>query len=204
MADIYLVFSSTQYRIGKMIRRITGESYNHASIALDANLTRMYSFARRHHSTPFYGGFVRESLSRYCFNGVPADVCICKLPVTQTQYEWLENTLQKMEENKEHYLYNHFSAAYALFHKNLPLEDAYTCVEFSVAILYQLGFPVDCTKYYSVGDLKSLFDSETIYTGPIPAAAEKDLQYYKPIKHPIAVTVSSFRNLMCRPKIKHT
>jgi hypothetical protein len=62
---VYIVFSSTPYRIGKFIRRLTREAYNHVSIALDPDLTKMYGFARRYYRTPFYGGFVRESLSRY-------------------------------------------------------------------------------------------------------------------------------------------
>ena len=78
---IYVVFSSTPYKIGKTIRMLTGEKYNHVSISLDAELTQMYSFARRYYKTPFYGGFVKESLSRYQLNQNKATIKICKMGV---------------------------------------------------------------------------------------------------------------------------
>ena len=57
---LYVVFSATPYRMGKLIRFVTREPYNHVAISTEASLTRMYSFARRFYRTPFYGGFVTE------------------------------------------------------------------------------------------------------------------------------------------------
>lgn len=201
MEYVYLVFSCTPYRIGKMIRHFTKEPYNHISIALDEDLTRMYSFARRHHCTPFYGGFVRESLSRYCINNVPANISVCKLSVTKERFVWLEATLTEMENNKEYYLYNHISAACAMMHRTARRKDAYTCVEFCVSLLQELGFSVDPAQYYTVGDLETMFFKDNIYLGPIPTAKEIDTNYYKSVKHPTVVTISSFLSLMQRPKV---
>ena len=133
---IYVVFSSTPYKIGKMIRVVTREKYNHASIALDENLTQMYSFARRYQCTPFYGGFVKESSARYCRKGVQASVKIYKLLVSEENYNAVVQQLEDMSRTKEHYLYNHFSALTTVFHKCIPLRDAYTCVEFCVDVLF--------------------------------------------------------------------
>lgn len=105
MKKVYIVFSSTPFRMGKLVRQLTGDKYNHISISLDRELTRMYSFARRYYKMPFYGGFVRESVSRYNLDGKTTQVCICAIPVTTSQFEILETQLHTMETNKEHYLY---------------------------------------------------------------------------------------------------
>lgn len=197
---VYIVFSSTPYRIGKFIRRLTREAYNHVSIALDPDLTKMYGFARRYYRTPFYGGFVRESLSRYHVNGVATNVCVCRLPVTQLQYQTLADLLDRMHQNKENYPYNHLSAAAALFRRPVKVRDAYTCIEFCVRILHDLGIDLDPDKYYTVGEVAQLLQPYAIYTGPLQLPGEFDHQYYaiKPIPHPTSATVSAFITLLKR------
>ncbi len=200
MKHIYIVFSSSPYRIGKLIRRATGEEYNHVSIALDEGLTRMYSFARRYYRTPFLGGFVKESLSRYHVNGKATQIRMCRLEVNDQQYSALEHKLEEMYANREHYLYNHLSAITALFHKAVSLRDAYTCVEFAVPILRDLGVTVAPSKYYTVGDLAKLLSGNVVYTGPIFEAAESDGEYFakKPVPHPILASLSGFLALFKR------
>lgn len=197
---VYIVFSSTPYRIGRFIRGFTGEAYNHASIALDPDLTRMYGFARRYYRTPFYGGFVRESRSRYHVNGTPADIRICRLPVTPLQHRTLSHFLEGMYQNQEAYPYNHLSAAASLFRRPVKVRDAYTCIEFCVCILHTLGIDLDPDRYYSVGEVEQLLRPYTVYTGPMPAPPEFDHQYYasKPVPHPTAATVSAFVTLLKR------
>lgn len=201
--SVYIVFSSTPYRIGKFIRKFTGEPYNHVSIALDPELNKMYGFARRYYRTPFYGGFVKESLSRYHVNGVSADICICKLPVTPLQYQDLSRFLEGMYQNQNAYPYNHLSAAAAPLRRPVKLRDAYTCVEFCVHILHSLGVELDPDKYYTVGDVEKQLRSYAVYVGPAPPSTQFDHEYYadKPISNPIAATTSAFFSLLKRLKI---
>lgn len=197
---VYIVFSATPYRIGKFIRAFTKETYNHASIALDEQLTRMYGFSRRYYRTPFYGGFVRESLSRYHVCGKATDVRICRLPVTKAQYEALEQLLLQMEQEQERYLYNHLSAAACLFRRPVKIKDAYTCIEFCVRILKDLGIDVDPDQYYTVGQVEQLLRAYAIYTGPMPQPQEYDAVYYapKPVAHPTFTTFKAIAALLRR------
>lgn len=190
---LYIIFSSTPYRIGKLIRGFTGETYNHASLSLDESLQPMYGFSRRFYRTPFYGGFVQESLSRYHANGAVSQFKVCKLPITQRQYEQFSHKLQAMYQRREHYLYNHLSVVSAPFGKLIPVKDAYICVEFCVHMLHQAGVDLDPRKYYSVGQLAQLLDPYTVYTGPAPIG-EYDPDYYqaKPVPHPC---LTSLRNI---------
>lgn len=200
--NIYFIFSATPYRMGKFIRKLTGESYNHISISLDEELTQMYSFARRFYHTPFYGGFVKETLSRYHVNSITANIHVCRLQVTAKQYHSLSQLFSQMIQNEKHYSYNHLSALFSIFQHRVKVQDAYTCVEFCVHILQRLGFPVDTNKYCSIGNLEQLLRPYAVYTGPAPMAAGLDACYYdrKPIPHPFLSTAAEFFSLFKRLK----
>lgn len=197
---IYIVFSATPYLMGRAIRRITGESYNHASIALDENLTRMYGFARRYYRIPLYGGFVKESHARYHVNGKTANIRLCRLPVTREQYEGIESRLATMHSRAEDYIYNHISALAALFHRPIPAKNAYTCVEFCIEILHSAGVDLEPGKFYSVGDVEKLLRPFVIYTGPMPDGGEEDAAYYakRPVFSPTWVTLREIFRLLPR------
>ena len=137
--NLYVLFSSTPYRMGRWIRLVTGEPYNHVSISTQADLATLYSFARRYYRTPFYGGFVAEHPSRYHHGGRSAAICLYRLPLTPAQWQQLQKLLASMGRDQEKYLYNHLSALAAPLHRKFPIRDAFTCAEFTVAILSALG-----------------------------------------------------------------
>lgn len=195
---VYIVFSSTPYRIGKAIRSITREKYNHVSISLDRELTQMYSFARRFYRTPFYGGFVKESKARYHLKGVPSKIKICRLPVSQEVYDALDNRLADMYLRKEQFLYNHLSILTVPFHRLLPVKDAYICSEFVVQQLSLLGMPLNSRKYYSVGALDKLLDEYTVYTGNALPAENEDAEFFHAHPVPHFTTIRTFRRLLHR------
>lgn len=201
---IYVVFSSTPYKMGKLIRKVTRENFNHVSISLDAELTQMYSFARRHYRLPLYGGFVRESRSRYHVNGIAADICLCAVPVSARQHLTLRSMLQDMHRKNRFYIYNHLSALGAVFHRPIHARDAYTCAEFCMKILKELDIPVQPDKYYSIGDIRNLLDPFVIYSGTMPAPEIFDEAYYakKPVRHPIYTTLRDMIRLLHRVQIR--
>lgn len=176
---IYIVFSATPYRIGKMIRRITRESYNHVSISLDGDFSQMYGFARRYYRAPLYGGFVKESPARYYLGTQASYIQVCKLPVTQAQYDAISGQLSQMHCDAHTYLYNHLSALTAVFQVPWKLRDAYTCVEFCVELLSTLDFPVNRRQFYSVDSLRALLQDYVIYTGPMNRTGEDSAFFEK-------------------------
>ncbi|MBR4864580.1 MAG: hypothetical protein IKU07_08385 [Oscillospiraceae bacterium] len=197
---IYVVFSSTPYKIGKTIRCLTGEQYNHVSIALDAELTQMYSFARRYYKTPFYGGFVKESLSRYQLNEQKAIIRICKIPVTKHQHDRIRIRTRQMLKNSKRYLYNHISILGTLVKRPIKTKGAYTCAEFCVLILNELGFALNSSKYYSLSDLVNILQEYVVYTGPIPTEKNYDAEFYatNPTRYPTLKTIRDFFKLFPR------
>lgn len=197
---VYVVFSATPYRIGRLIRRFTGEVYNHVSIALDAQLTEMYSFARRYYRTPLLGGFVKESLSRHHVFGQHTDILVCALPVTREQYVVAAEKLRHMYAEKERYLYNHFSALAVPFRKAVPVKDAYICVEFAVQILKQLGYLPEADGFHTVGSLQALLQKYAVYSGTVPETDTYDTEYFS--RHPVPpfTTLRFFATLLSRLK----
>ena len=80
---IYLIFSMTTTKVGKMIRRVTKYPYNHVSVSLTPDLAVIYSFARHYKDMPFYGGFVCEGIKRFCNRAGLAKIMVCAVPVTR-------------------------------------------------------------------------------------------------------------------------
>ena len=197
---VYVVFSSTPYKVGKLIRRFTKETYNHVSISLDRDLTQMYSFSRRYYKTPFYGGFVHETKSRYTVKGQCTQICLCALPITEQQYEELTQLLDQMHKDNRFYIYNHLSVLGAVIHRPIHAKDAYTCVEFCVKILHELGVNVQEGKYYTVGDVHDILAPYIVYTGTMPEPDCFDEEYYtnKPIAHPTLITLRDMLKLLPR------
>ncbi len=195
---IYVVFSATPYKMGKLIRTVTGSTYNHMSISLDSELNRMYSFARRYYRTPLYGGFVRESLNRYQKNAVRSQIMICRIPVTTARYATLEQHLSLMETRQHRYLYNHLSALSSLLRVSVPAKDASTCVEFCVQCLHTAGFPVIPGHYYSIPQLAALLQPYTIYRGTAPDPKDPDTGFYRKVPHPSLYTLRDLFRLLPR------
>ena len=71
MKKVYVVLSHTGTILSKIIRMRTGAEYTHASIALDINLKKMYSFGRLNPYFAFLGGFVREGKNFGTFKKIP-------------------------------------------------------------------------------------------------------------------------------------
>lgn len=199
---VYIVFSSTPYKIGRMIRSITKDAYNHASVALDEDLTRMYGFARRYCNVPLYGGFVRESQSRFCHKGINSTVKVHKIPVTQEQYQALEARIDGMYENRDAYLYNHLSFLAVPLRKPIRVRDAYTCLEFCVDVMNSIGLDVTPGKYYSIRDVLEFLEPYTLYEGPMPQQSEFDADFFakRPIPHPTITSAKCILQLVPRLK----
>ena len=199
---LYVVFSATPYRMGKLIRFVTREPYNHVAISTEASLTRMYSFARRFYRTPFYGGFVTEEPYRYHHRSSVAQICVCRVPLSPEQSAHLSQRLRYMEENTQKYIYNHLSALAAPIHRRIPVSEAFTCAEFVVNVLSDLGLPFDRHRFYTIGQIYQVLESSRIYTGefPLPTPMPDGSVFFErhPLPHPLYESARSIFALLQR------
>ncbi|MSS63630.1 hypothetical protein [Velocimicrobium porci] len=172
--SIYVVFFSTNTKIGSIIRIVTKHSYNHVAIALDGELKQMYSFSRYHKTTPLVGGFVEESLLRYCSeDGTFSNIKVCRLPVSKKAYRVIKNQIQDMKKEKDHYMYNTFSAMLFLLHRRVLIKKAYICIEFVVSMLNQAKLLQEKRTFYTIEQLEQVLEQYKIYEGDLS-------QYAKP------------------------
>lgn len=197
---LYVLFSATPYRMGRAIRFVTGEPYNHVAIALEADLMELYTFARRYYRTPFYGGFVTEHPYRYHHKGATAQIRLCRLPVSDVQWEILRQRMMKMSVNSHRYLYNHLSAMAAPIHRKITVRDAFTCAEFTISVLQELGFAFSTRKYYSIGDIDEELAAYRFYDGEFPVPPEEGSPFFAPhpITHPLYRSAKDLLRLFWR------
>lgn len=165
--NIYIIFSSTNCKVGSMIRLITREKYNHVSIALEDNFKTLYSFARYYKNTPLYAGFTEESPLRYNSNNKHAGIKIYKVPVTKKEYNIISNHINSMKQNPESYVYNFFSAATFPFKKKVIINGSYTCIEFVLYLLGKLENKEIIKKdnFYSIKDLGKILNKYLMFEG---------------------------------------
>ena len=164
---LYVVFSSTPYKMGRFIRVMTNSRYNHVAVSFDPALGTLYSFARHYRNTPFYGGFVRETATRYAYRGHLADIKVCAVPVSEAQYASALRTLEDMIRLSKRYSYNMLSAIAAPLHHRVHLPNAYTCIEFAVDFLERAGVlkQVDPDHAYTIKELEACLNSYQVYSG---------------------------------------
>lgn len=200
---ICVLFSATPYRMGRMIRFVTKEPYNHVSIALEEDLSKLYAFARRYYRTPFYGGFVTEYPYRYHHKGATAHVRICRIPVTREQLDALRLRMQAMDVHSHRYLYNHLSALTAPIHRKIAVRDAYTCAEFAVSVLSGLGLDFNTSRFYSIGDIADKLTSYHCYSGEFPVPPEEGSAFFRrhPVPHPLYRSTRDLLRLFWRKAI---
>ena len=182
---IYVILSQTQTRFGRCIRAVAGQTYNHVSIALDPDLSQVYGFARPNRYALLQAGLVRESRDRYTMgNGRPVPVAVYRLPVTQAQHRWVEETVSDMVDNPA-YLYNLFSVLTFPVLKGFAVRQAYSCVEFAAFLLGTLGYlgegKAPCT--YKPDDLTLLLSGYLVYEGDIRGCLppREDRRYFAPL-----------------------
>lgn len=202
--NLYVLFSATPYRMGRWIRLVTGEPYNHVSIAVNKDLTNIYSFARRYYTTPFYGGFVSEDPCRYRHNGRTASIRLYRLPLTARQWQLLQEMLEDMKEHADHYLYNHLSAIVAPLHRQIRVRKAFTCAEFTVNVLSRLGFDFDPNRFYTIGAIAQRLSAYHVYTGDFPECPVEDTSFFHPhpVPHPLAASTRDLLRLFWRRSLQ--
>lgn len=164
--SIYILISQTNTRFGKLIRKFGKIQYNHASIALDSELSEIYSFARQRHSLVLTGKLVKENISRFTLNrATNIDATIFEVPVIEEQYDEIKALIEEIYNDKE-YLYNLFSVLTYPLTKGLSVYKAFTCNEFAMYVLKLLGHEVQKPLYqYKPDDLLEILGDKIYYQG---------------------------------------
>lgn len=165
MQAVYIVFSATPYKMGRFIRTVLHNRYNHVSLAFDEDLSTMYSYARFHVNVPLYGGFVSESPCRHFCGETVSYIKICRIELEDENYRHLRRFVESMEDGGGKYIYNTYSAMLAPLHIRLLIRDSYTCAEFVGDALSIAGFELPLGAYHSLPSTERILAPYVIYEG---------------------------------------
>ena len=107
MKKVYLVLTHTNTMFSKLIKRHTGHTYNHISIALKEDLSEMYSFGRINPYIFFWGGFVVESPKFGTFKRFRNTIAkVLELSVDDEAYGIIEYYINQFIADKKTFGYN--------------------------------------------------------------------------------------------------
>lgn len=168
MRNIYIVLSSTSTRIGKIIRALTRNKFNHSSISLTEDMSEMYSFARYKASNPLVGGFVKEFPERLSFgNKKNVFIEVYKIPVNEEQYSKIASFIDNISKDKEEYLYNSIAALCLLFRHEFKANNAYTCSSFVIDALCKGGVIAEesTSNVILLKDIRKIFKDKVFFSG---------------------------------------
>lgn len=168
--NLYVILARTPTLPAKIIRKFTGGRYAHASLSLDENLTRMYSFARLHTYLPLPGGFIKECVGSGVFGRFPnTEICVIKIPCNSESYQKVESFVNLLYTNRKLYKYNLSGVIFAAFNKRCNRKYKYYCSEFVRAALVKNNVISDnvLPQVTKPMDYYNRFNSNIIYTGKI-------------------------------------
>ncbi len=165
---VYIVVSQSGTRISKMLRRVTKDPYNHVSLALDAELQKMYSYGRRRLHNPFVGGFVHETPKTGVFGHFPeADAVVIRLPLCAEAYEKLQDRLREMYRHRREYRYDFLGLGLAYFGKTKARYHKSYCSKFVAGELQKAGVEMPKKRVFRPVDFLTLDCGETVYSGKL-------------------------------------
>lgn len=171
---IYILLTDTGSLFTRLIKLYTKKRYNHASISFDSNLSKVYSFGRKHIRNPFRGGFVLENLAQHFFQR--ADCALYSITVTEMQQQKMERYIQEIEKQQERYRYNFIGLFGFLIQKPINRENAFFCSQFVATMLQECGIvkfnkPLSLITPY---DLQEISKLNLEYEGKLNAYHTKD------------------------------
>jgi len=107
MKKIYIVTTYTGTVLSYIIRNTSGKQYSHVSIALNEDLSPMYSFGRLIPTNPIFAGFVEENIDEGLYAIKKGTVCrVYSLEISEFQYSELERNINRIKKNRDKYDYD--------------------------------------------------------------------------------------------------
>ena len=166
MRKIYIVLSFTGTVLARIIRFYTKKEYSHVSIALDEDLSRMYSFGRLNPYNAFVGGFVHEGINFGTFGRFKNTKCSIKcLEVTDDQYYKLKSLIRKFERTKKEYKFNVIGLFTVALKLKIQKEKSFYCAEFVKYVLEETKIEKELPELIIPDHFNHLPKSKPVYEG---------------------------------------
>lgn len=164
---VYILVTQSGTGVSKMLRWVTHDPYNHVSLALDANLQKMYSYGRRRLHNPLVGGFVHETPQTGVFAYYKdTDAVVVRLPLHEEVYKKLEARMREMYRHRKEYHYDFLGVMLAYFGKTKARNHKSYCSKFVAGELQNAGVTLPQKAVYRPVDFLEL-GGETVFSGKL-------------------------------------
>ncbi|MBQ9279973.1 MAG: hypothetical protein IJ215_02870 [Clostridia bacterium] len=140
MKNVYIILTQSGTLISKTLKLFTHDKYNHASICVDDDFSKFYSFGRLKVNNPLIGGFVTENAFTHVFGKFKKVPCmVLKIEVSDEKYQQIVEVIQEFTNDPNKYKYDYYN----LFLAKTPLMvghmNRYFCSEFVAFVLESCG-----------------------------------------------------------------
>ena len=142
MKPIYVVLTKTGTILSRLISKITGDWYTHASVSFDDNLQTMYSFGRRWTHNPLIGGFMKESTEYGIMRKfADSDTVVIQVELDDAKYHEIVDYVTAMYAERKKYKYNYLGLFFSRWKVAVRSRKAnrFYCSEFVNDILERFG-----------------------------------------------------------------
>jgi len=137
--NLYILLSHTGTLFTQAIKLYTKAPYNHTSIALNEDLSDIFSFGRKNPANPFAAGFINENETGIYDYFKDTTCAIYKLEVDAEIYDRVKLSILLFESEKESYKYNLIGLLGVLANSPVKRKNAYFCSQFVSTVLEQNG-----------------------------------------------------------------
>lgn len=170
MPCVYILLTRTDTLFARLLHGLGGNRYTHASLALDRDLVRMYSFARRYEPFMLPSGFIREDIHAGVFGRCGgADSLLLELPVSGQTYRAIEENLALMDCARSCWDYDVLGLALAGLGVEHRRPGKYFCSQFVADVLARAG-ALDLPRDSSLirpQDFARMPGLRRVYQGPL-------------------------------------
>lgn len=139
-SSIYVLLTDTGTFFTTLIKSITAAPYNHASLALDEELSEVFSFGRKEPKKPWAGGFVKEDVYEGTFRHYPGTRCVLlRLRISKQERDAALRTILSFQKKRQVYRYNLIGLLGVLMNFDIETKNAYFCSQFVSEALRRSG-----------------------------------------------------------------
>lgn len=140
MPTIYILLTNTRTAFSRLIGWSTGETYTHVAIALDRELCKVYSFARRNPRFLLPAGLVREDVRAGVYaRAMDRPSRLYALEISDAAYRRLMDRLVSMLVERRNYRYSILGVVACRFGIPLRRRKKFFCSQFVGEMLESSG-----------------------------------------------------------------
>ena len=140
MNNIYILLTRSRTIVSRLVHLSTGDTYTHASIAWDDDLTTLCSFAHRYTALPLPAGLVREELCGGYYGLHRYMPCaLLRLRVDDAAHRLLRQQIEEMLADAARYRYSVAGLLSCRAGREIEREGRFFCSQFVAGMLEKCG-----------------------------------------------------------------